>query len=81
MSTLRRLTGGCKIIAPFILNISATWRWVVNITLRQLYPREGTPYSLNRSLDGPQTQFVRFGEDKNLLFALGFIPQTAQTLS
>jgi hypothetical protein len=53
-------------MAQFILNFSATWRWVVSITSRQLYSQEGTPYLLNRSLDGPQSQFVRFGEDTNL---------------
>jgi len=81
MSAPRKLTGGNKIITPFYLNFSATWRWVVNIMPWLLYPREGTPYSLNRRLDRPQTQFVRFGEDKNLLFQLGFKPRNAQPQS
>jgi hypothetical protein len=80
MSAPRRLTGGNKIIALFNLNFSAPWRWVINIMTRLLYPREGDPYSLNRRLDGPQSQLVRFGETKNLLFQLGFKPRTAQPL-
>jgi hypothetical protein len=81
MSAPRRLAGGNKIIAPFNLNFTATWRWVVNVMPGLLYPQEGTPYALNRRLDGTQTQFVRLGEDKNLLFQPGFKPWTAQPLS
>jgi len=81
MSTPRRLTGGNKIIAPFILNFRATWRWAINILSLQLYPQKGTPYSLNRMLDGSQTQFVCFGQDKNLLFPLVFKPRTTQPLA
>ena len=34
---------GSRGIAPLILNLSARWRWVFNVTSRELYPRERTP--------------------------------------
>jgi hypothetical protein len=37
-STPWRHVGGSRGIAPLILNLSARWRWVFNVTSRELYP-------------------------------------------
>jgi hypothetical protein len=34
--------GGSKGLAPLILYLHASWRWVIKRTSRPLYPREGT---------------------------------------
>jgi hypothetical protein len=34
---------GSGSIAPLILNLNTRWRWVVNFTLRPLYPRRKNP--------------------------------------
>jgi hypothetical protein len=60
---LRRIGSGG--IAPRILDIGTRWRWVVSFTLRPLYPQEKIPwYSLDRSLDGPQSRSEHGGEEK-----------------
>jgi hypothetical protein len=42
-------------ITPRILNLCTRWWWVVNFTLRPLYPQRKEPlYSLHRRLGGPQ---------------------------
>jgi hypothetical protein len=30
-------------MAPLILNLGVRWSWMLNITLRPFYPKEGTP--------------------------------------
>jgi hypothetical protein len=50
---LRRMESGC---------IGPGWRWVVNLTLRLLYPR----YLQDRRLDGPQSRSGRYWKVKNL---------------
>ena len=44
-STPRRIyrESGSRATAPLILNLSAGWMWVVNVTPRQLCPRETNP--------------------------------------
>jgi hypothetical protein len=44
--------GGSGCIAPYFLDLSTSWRWVVSFTPRPLYPR----YPLYRRLGGPQSQ-------------------------
>jgi hypothetical protein len=34
---------GSRVIALFFFNLGARWGWVVNATLRPLYPRERDP--------------------------------------
>jgi hypothetical protein len=56
---------GC--IDPHFLDLGTSWRWVVNFTLRPLYPRGKSPrYPLDRKLGGPQSRSGRFGEEKIL---------------
>jgi hypothetical protein len=58
---------GC--INPHNLNLGTSWRWVVSVTLRPLYPRRNSfPYQLDRRLGGPQSQYGRRGEEKIIDF-------------
>ena len=41
-----KVYGGVRVTAPLTLNLGARWKWVVNFTPQQLYPREGTPLSI-----------------------------------
>jgi hypothetical protein len=53
-------------IAPYILDLGTTWRWVVNFTPRPLYPQGNSPfYPLDRRLGGPQSRSEHDGEKKN----------------
>ena len=76
-----RWSGGTDAL---ILNLGNRWRWVVNSTPRRTYPREGTRYSLNRSLGGPQSRSGSFWEEKkkkekkNSCSIPGFEPRTAE---
>jgi len=55
--------------ATITLKLGTTWKWLVTLTPRQLYPRGKSPwYPLNRRLSGPQSQSGRFGGKKNILF-------------
>jgi len=58
---------GSRGIALLILNIFTRWRWVVDFTLRSLYPLEGTLYQLNRGLSGLQSRLGCSGWEINLL--------------
>jgi hypothetical protein len=46
-----------------ILDLGIRWRWVVNFTLRSLWPQ----YALDRRLGGPQSWSGRCGAEKSLL--------------
>jgi hypothetical protein len=52
-------------IAPRILDLSSSWRWVVSFTPRPLNPREKRPrYALDRRLGGPQSRSGRDVEEE-----------------
>jgi hypothetical protein len=56
---------GC--IGPHFLDLFTSWRWVVKITPRPLYPWErATRYPLDKRLGEPRSRSVRFGEEKIL---------------
>jgi hypothetical protein len=60
-------TYGYGCIDPHFLDLSTSWRWVVNFTPRPLYPQgKGPRYPLDRRLGGPQSRSGRFGEVKIL---------------
>jgi hypothetical protein len=47
--TASTLTGegrGVTFLATLIRNLGARWRWLLNVTLRPLYPKEGAPVPL-----------------------------------
>jgi len=51
-------------VPPLILNLSTRWRWMVNCTIRQLYPQgKGHQYPLQRRLCGPHSWHGHPGED------------------
>jgi len=53
-------------IAPHILDVGTTWRWVVSFTPRPLYTQGKSPrYPLDRRLGGPQSRSGHGGEEKN----------------
>jgi hypothetical protein len=54
--------GRSRIIAPLILNFGNTWRSVVTVTIRPLYPGKEPRYLLNRRLVGPQRRYEYFRE-------------------
>jgi hypothetical protein len=53
---------GC--IDPYVLDLGASWRWVISFTHRSLYPQGKSPrYPLDRRLGGPQNRPARSGEN------------------
>jgi len=51
-----------------VLNFCTTWRWMVCLTLRPLYPRESNlSYLLNREVGGPQSRYCHFEDKENVL--------------
>jgi hypothetical protein len=54
-------------IAPLILNLDSSWRWVVSFTTHSLYPQEIYRCSKNSMLDGLQSQSWRLEEGKSLV--------------
>jgi hypothetical protein len=61
-----RRMGECMYTSTF-LGLGTSWRWVVNFTLRPLYPRGKSPrYPVDRRLGGPQSRSERLGEKKIL---------------
>jgi hypothetical protein len=56
-----------EIIAPRILNLGTTWKWVVRFTPR----RKSSRYALDRVLGGPQSRSGGGCEEKNSLLLLG----------
>lgn len=54
------------------LNLSARWKWVVNIIPWFLYPRKEPPHRLNRRLGGSHSCSECFGGQKNLFPLLKF---------
>jgi hypothetical protein len=53
-------------IAPRILDLGTSWRWVVSFTPLPLYPQGEIPrHPLDRRLSGPQRRSGRGGEEKN----------------
>jgi hypothetical protein len=67
--------GGSRGISLPILNLSTKWRQVLNPTPRLLYPKERTPITIEYEKCGPQSRSGRFGEDKQLLPLLEFVPR------
>jgi hypothetical protein len=64
---------GSRGIAPLILNLSARWRVVADITPRPFYHREIDPVPTEEK-PGCETQSrsARFGDEKNFLHLPGF---------
>jgi hypothetical protein len=55
-----------RVIAPRILDLGTSWRWVVSFMPRPLFPHEKNPlYPLDRRLGKPQSRSRRAGEEKN----------------
>jgi hypothetical protein len=53
-------------IAPRILDLSTSWRWMISSTLRPLYPQGNSPWCpLDRRLGGSQSRSERGGEEIN----------------
>jgi len=73
--------GGIRGIAPLILDLSTTWRFVVQFTPWPLYPRNILRRPLNRRLSGPQRGFGQFWRKENLLFLPVFEPPTDQPVA
>ena len=57
---------GRRCIPPLILTFGFRLKWVVTVTLRQLYSSERTHCTLNRTLEGPQNLPGRFQKQKSL---------------
>jgi hypothetical protein len=47
---------GNRGIAPLIINLGPSWRWVVNVTPRLLYPQERTVVPIEMEADWVQEQ-------------------------
>jgi hypothetical protein len=59
--------GGSGCLDSRFLDLSTSWRWVVNFTPLALYPRGKSPrYPLDRRLGGSQSRSGRYGEVKIL---------------
>jgi len=53
--------------APLIRNLRTKWRWVVNYTLRPVYPLvKSNRYPWNRRPGGSQSRYGRWRRDKSL---------------
>jgi len=66
-------------IAPRILNLCITWRWVVSFTLRPFNSLGNSPrYPLVKRLGRPQCQSGRGGEEKRSLPLLGMEPRSSR---
>jgi hypothetical protein len=53
-------------IAPHILDLGTSWRWVVSFTPRPLYTQGKSPrYPQDRRLGGPQSRSGHGGEENN----------------
>ena len=60
--------GGIRCIAPFILDLSTTWRFVVKFTPWPLYPRNILRHPLNRRLEwGPERVGTVLEKGKSLV--------------
>jgi Fe-S cluster biosynthesis and repair protein YggX len=56
-----------------VLDLGASWRWVVSFTPWPLYPQKKSPcYPLDRRLGGLQSRSGRRGEEKNFQPLPGF---------
>jgi hypothetical protein len=73
---------GSEGIAPRILNLGTTERWVVSFTSRPLYPQEKSPcYQLYRRLGRPQSWPRCGGEEKNSQLLPGLEPPIIQAVA
>jgi len=52
-------TAGNRGIAPFILNFGSSWKWMVNLTPRLLYPQQKCRHQLARGLCVPHTSVLK----------------------
>ena len=73
----RRAYRGNGGIAPRSLKLGTSWRWLVTMTPRPLYPwRKRFLYPLNRRRVGePQRRCRTFGEQINLFYVPGLEPR------
>ena len=57
--------GGRKGTAPPTLNIGIRWKLVMNLTRRQIYPREiNIRYAMNRKKRQPQNRYALCGAEE-----------------
>ena len=68
---------GSRGITPFLTSALDGSEWLTSRPHR-LIPRKEPRYPLNMRLDGPQSRYGRFGEEKNLLPHPGFESRTVQ---
>jgi hypothetical protein len=56
----------CTTLAPRILYLGISWRWMVSFMPRPLFPQRKSPwYPLDRRLSGRQSRCGRCSEEKN----------------
>jgi len=60
-------TGGIRGVAPFILNLGARWRWVVNLAPRRLYPWERTTVFIEQEVGCVAEPLRTFCSTENFL--------------
>jgi hypothetical protein len=58
-------------IAPLILNLNASWRWVVNITSRPFYPLERSTVPINQETGWAPEGVWTFSENRKYFFPAG----------
>jgi hypothetical protein len=69
-------------IAPYILDLSIIWRWVVSFTPRPLYPQWKSAWCpLDRRLGGSQSRSGCDGEEKNFQSLPRLEPPTTQPVA
>ena len=59
--------GGSKSLAPRILNLGTSWRWVVNLTPRRFASGDETWYQFKWTLNGLSEKDGYFGHEKKHL--------------
>ena len=67
---------GIRDTAPLLRKFDARWRWMISFTLRLRKDGKEPRYQLHRMLDGSQTCYGSFSEQKNLFPLRGFEPWT-----
>jgi len=73
--------GGSSCIAPLILSLECSWRYVVNIRPLPFNLLKEPRYILHRRLDGPQGMSGLLREEKNPFSLVEFEPRTVQPVA
>jgi hypothetical protein len=73
---------GSGSIAPRILDLGTTWKWVISFTPRPLYSQEKNRwFPLNRMLGESQSRSGRGREEKNSQSLQGLEPRIIQAVT